>query len=316
MRRRRSIGLVGRTLLLGVMIATPPTSADLRARSAPLSSASQDAPHASAPLRALLDRYCLTCHSDALRTAGLSLERVDIDFEEVHQNTEVLEKVLGKLRSRMMPPAGRPRPSDTEVAESTVWLEAALDRAAREHPNPGRPAVHRLNRAEHANAVRDLLALEVDVTALLPPDNSGAGFDNIADLLSVSPSLLEAYLAAARKIGRLALGNTGSQQTIYRVSRDLDQRERVSEDLPLGTRAGIAIRHYFPVDGEYVIKVRMQRNFFEEIRGLADAHRIDVRIDDARVRSFAGRRRASGDRGGRYDRRHPPGDQSVSGDGG
>ena len=287
MRRRRSIGLVGRTLLLGVMIATPPTSADLRARSAPLSSASQDAPHASAPLRALLDRYCLTCHSDALRTAGLSLERVDIDFEEVHQNTEVLEKVLGKLRSRMMPPAGRPRPSDTEVAESTVWLETALDRAAREHPNPGRPAVHRLNRAEYANAVRDLLALEVDVTALLPPDNSGAGFDNIADLLSVSPSLLEAYLAAARKIGRLALGNTGSQQTIYRVSRDLDQRERVSEDLPLGTRAGIAIRHYFPVDGEYVIKVRMQRNFFEEIRGLADAHRIDVRIDDARVRSFA-----------------------------
>ena len=104
MRRRRSIGLVGRTLLLGVMIATPPTSADLRARSAEPSGASQDAPHASAPLRSLLDRYCLTCHSAPLRTAGLSLERVDIDIEEVHQNTEVLEKVLGKLRSRMMPP--------------------------------------------------------------------------------------------------------------------------------------------------------------------------------------------------------------------
>ena len=286
MRRRRSIGLVGRTLVLGAMIATPPTSADLRARSATLSGASQAAPHASAPLRALLDRYCLTCHSDALRTAGLSLERVDIDLEEVHQNTEVLEKVLGKLRSRMMPPAGRPRPSDTEVAESTAWLEAALDRVAQDYPNPGRPAVHRLNRAEYGNAIRDLLALEVDVAALLPPDNSGAGFDNIADLLSVAPSLLEAYLAAARKIGRLAVGNTGSQQTIYRVSRDLDQRERVSEDLPLGTRAGIAIRHYFPVDGEYLIKVRMQRNGFEEIRGLAEVHRIDVRIDDAQVASF------------------------------
>ena len=154
------------------------------------------------------------------------------------------------------------------------------------HPDPGRPAAHRLNRAEYANAIRDLFGLEVDVTTLLPPDNSGAGFDNIADLLSVSPSLLEAYLATARKIGRLAFGSAGSEQTIYRIARDLDQRFRVSEDLPLGTRAGIAIRHYFPVDGEYLIRVRMQRNFFDEIRGLADTHHIDVRVDDARVGSF------------------------------
>ena len=237
------------------------------------------------PPRALLDRYCVPCHNDKLRTARLTLETLDV--EHVGQNAEVWEKVFRKLRTGVMPPAGRPRPAPDAKAQFVAWLEASLDRAAQNHPDPGRPAaVHRLNRTEYGNAIRDLLDLQVDAASLLPPDDSGAGFDNIADVLSVSPSLLERYMSAARKVSRLAVGDPTVRSVIYSVPRNLVQDERISEDLPLGSRGGAALRHYFPVDGEYLIKLRLQRNFLDEIRGMADANQIEIRIDGVRVKSF------------------------------
>ena len=235
--------------------------------------------------RTLLEHYCLTCHNDRLRTAGLTLQGLEIGA--VERDPERWEKVLGKLRSGDMPPAGRPRPAAGEVGPFVARLTAALDRHAAAHPDPGRPAVHRLNRTEYGNAVRDLLDLEVDVAALLPADDSGGGFDNIADVLTVSPLLLERYLSAARKVSRLAVGDPAERAVQYRVPRTLVQDGRTDAELPLGTRGGVAIRHYFPMDGEYVLRIRMQRNRIDEIRGLLHAYRIDVLIDGQRVRSFA-----------------------------
>ena len=232
----------------------------------------------------MLDRYCVACHNDRLRTAGLTLQGLDVG--DVGQDPAVWKKVLGKLRTGGMPPAGRPRPTDDEAAPLLSWLETSLDRFALDHPNPGRPAVHRLNRTEYGNAIRDLLDLEVDVVALLPPDDSGGGFDNIADVLTISPLLLERYMSAARKISRLAIGDPAVRAILYRVPRTLVQDGRTDEDLPLGTRGGVAIPHYFPVDGEYLLKLRMKRNLIEEIRGLLHTYRIDVLIDGRRIKSF------------------------------
>ena len=237
------------------------------------------------PQRALLDRYCITCHSERLRTAGLTLETLDL--EHVGESAEVWEKVLRKLRTGTMPPAGVPHPPQGESASFVSSVEAALDRSAKEHPDPGRPAVHRLNRAEYSNAIRDLLDLDVDVASLLPSDDSALGFDNIADVLSVSPSLLGRYMSAARQIGRLALGDPTLRSAVYVVPRNLVQDVRVSEDLPLGSSGGIAIRHYFPASGEYTIKIRLQRNVMEEIRGLTDSRQVDLRIDGERVKVFS-----------------------------
>ena len=234
--------------------------------------------------RALLDRYCVTCHNDTLRTAGLTLQGLDISA--VGEEPAVWEKVLGKLRTNGMPPPGRPRPTEAEAAPLMSWLETSLDRFAEGNPNPGRPTVHRLNRTEYGNAVRDLLDLEVDVAALLPADDSGGGFDNIADVLTISPLLLERYMLAGRKVSRLAIGDPGVRATLYRVPRTLVQDRRTDEILPLGTRGGVGIRHYFPMDGEYRFKLRMKRNRIDEIRGLLHAYRIDVLIDGERVGSF------------------------------
>ncbi len=235
--------------------------------------------------RGLLERYCVACHNDRLRTAGLTLQGLEIGA--VERDPERWEKVVGKLRAGDMPPAGRPRPTAAEVEPFVARLTAGLDGFAREHPDPGRPAVHRLNRTEYGNAVRDLLELEVDVAALLPADDSGGGFDNIADVLTVSPLLLERYLSAARKVSRLAVGDPAERAVLYRVPRTLVQDGRTDAELPLGTRGGVAIRHYFPMDGEYLLKVRMQRNRIDEIRGLLHSYRIDVLIDGQRVESFA-----------------------------
>ena len=187
-----------------------------------------------------------------------------------------------------MPPAGVPRPDPASYDSLATYLETELDRAAAADPNPGRPAIHRLNRAEYANAIRDLLAVEIDSTALLPVDDAGHGFDNIADMLSVSPLLVEQYMFAARRITRLALGDPGVRPFTenYDVSRYLVQDGRMSEDLPLGSRGGIAIRHHFPLDGEYVLTIRLQRNKDNYIIGLADPHLLDVRLDGARIKLF------------------------------
>ena len=237
--------------------------------------------------RALLDTYCVTCHNQQLKTAGLTLDAVSLD--RVPDSAEVWEKVLRKVRTGAMPPAGRPRPNDASSTAFADWLEATLDRSAMEHPNPGRATVHRLSRVEYGNAVRDLLGLDVDVRALLPPDDAAYGFDNNADVLSVSPALLERYLIAARKVARLATGDMTIRPVVesYRVSPLLLQSDRTSEDLPFGTRGGLAVRHYFPLDGEYVLRVQLQRGYGGTIRGMAQAQQLEVRLDGARVTTFA-----------------------------
>ena len=193
-----------------------------------------------------------------------------------------------------MPPAGRRRPDLATRTAFVSRLEAALDRAAAATPNPGRPAaLHRLNRAEFVNVVRDLLALDIDGAALLPPDTTGYGFDNNADVLSLSPSLLDRYLLAAEKISQLAVGNVRMRPDVvsYSLPRELRQGDaRMSEDLPFGSRGGTAVRHTFPVDGEYEVSLRMQRSagvtFPGQIRGLTDPTEIDLRVDGKRVKLF------------------------------
>ena len=215
-----------------------------------------------------------------------------LDVEKVNEDAQVWEKVIRKLRTGAMPPAGMPRPDKAAYDSLASYLETALDSAAAAKPNPGPPvAVHRLNRAEYTNAIRDLLALEIDGESLLPADESGSGFDNSADVLSVSPMLMERYLIAARQISRLALGDPTIRPlvTTYQVPTSSLQDERASEDLPFGSRGGIAIRHNFPVDGEYVLKIRLQKTRGIEgarIMGLGEPHQLDVRLDGERVKLF------------------------------
>ena len=239
--------------------------------------------HASEP-RAVLDRYCIVCHNEQARTAGLALDTMDV--EQISEGAPVWEKVLRKLRGRAMPPAGMPRPDEASYDSFANYLEQQLDGAP---PNPGRPVLHRLNRAEYTNAIRDLLALEIDGASLLPADDSGYGFDNIGAVLSVSPMLLERYMSAARKISRLAIGDhTGRPDSeTYVVSRFLGQEDRISDDLPFGSRGGIAVRHFFPLDGDYLIKVRLKTSYDgSSILGLAEQHQLDIHLDHQKVGQF------------------------------
>ena len=238
----------------------------------------------------LLRRYCVGCHNDRTLTAGVTLQSLDLARigEDAHE-TEIWEKVVRKLSTRSMPPADRPRPDEATYDELTAWIADRIDEAAATRPDPGRRhAVHRLNRAEYANAIRDLLALDIDERTLLPPDDSGFGFDNIADVLSVSPMLTERYLAASRKIARLAVGDPALQPTteVFAVDKNLRQNERVSEDLPFGSRGGLAVQHYFPVDGEYVAKIFLLRTYDGRVRGLLEPHELEVRLDGALVESL------------------------------
>ena len=239
-----------------------------------------------AQIRAVLDRYCVTCHNARLRTAGLALDTLGV--EHVGEQAEAWEKVVRKLRARAMPPAGRPRPDRATYEAVASLLETALDRAAADNPNPGRTATHRLNRTEYANAIRDLLGLEIDGRALLPPDDADLGFDNMADILSMSPARLERYLAAARKIARLALGDPAAAATTetYVVPKLRFQDHRMSEDLPFGSRGGVAVRHHFPLDAEYDIRIRLRRQLYGYIRGLQTPQQIEIRIDGRRVAEF------------------------------
>ena len=234
--------------------------------------------------RAVLDRYCVVCHNEQALTAGLALDRLDI--EQVSEGAPVWEKVLRKLQGRAMPPAGMPRPDEATYDSLANYLEGELDGAER---NPGRPVLHRLNRAEYTNAIRDLLDLEIDGAALLPADDSGYGFDNIGDVLSVSPMLLERYMSAARKITRLAIGShTGRPDSqTYDVSRFLGQEDRTSDDLPFASRGGIAVRHFFPLDGDYLIKVRLKRNYSgQSVLGIAEQHQLDIQLDRQQMGHF------------------------------
>jgi mono/diheme cytochrome c family protein len=232
---------------------------------------------------AVVDTYCTTCHGDKTRSGGLSLERAD--FVDVPKGAETWEKVIRKVRAGMMPPAGAPRPDAARLDGLVTFLETSLDRPAEAKPRPGRTAIHRLNRAEYANAIRDLLGLEIDAAALLPPDDESSGFDNIADVLTVSPSLMERYLSASWNISRTAVGNLSiaPATAVYRVRPDLSQDQHI-DGLPPGTRGGILVRHNFPLDGEYTIKVRLWRNTFDLMRGMEDPHDIEVAMDGVRLK--------------------------------
>src|SRR5262245_49148409 len=234
--------------------------------------------------RKLLDTYCVTCHNQKSATAGLMLDKMDL--ETVGENAAVWEKVVRKLRTRAMPPPGRPRPDVPSYDLLIAQLETQLDRAAAAKPDPGRPGIHRLNRAEYANAIRDLLAIDIDSESLLPIEEVDQGFDNIGDALSVTPLLMERYMIAARTVGRLALGQAEIRpfSETYELPKFLTQDDRMSDDLPFGSRGGIAIRHDFPADGEYTIRVLLQRNSRDYIRGLAEPHQLDFRLDGERIK--------------------------------
>ncbi len=230
----------------------------------------------------VVETYCLECHDAAGREAGLSLEGVDLD--DVAADPETFENVARKLRGRQMPPSGGPRPDAETYAGFVAYLERRLDAAALAQPEPGQASIHRLNRTEYGNAVRDLLALEVDASEFLPADDEGYGFDNIADVLRVSPSLLEQYLAASAKIAALAVGDpeTPSVTAVYRPAQDLAQAVHV-EGLPLGTRGGLKIRHNFPLDAEYEFDVFLVRNIVGYMTGLEWAHELEIAVDGTRV---------------------------------
>ncbi len=236
--------------------------------------------------RTVLDRYCTTCHNDRFSTANLSLESLDV--AHVAAGAETWEKVIRKLRAREMPPPPRPRPDDETYVRFVDWIESELDRAAAAAVNPGTETINRLNRTEYTNAIRDLLALEIDGRELLPADDQSYGFDNIADVLSLSPALLERYMLAAGKIAQLAVGDPSIRPAtaVYTTSPVLLQHDRMSELHPFGTRGGFATRHYFPVDGEYEIRVTLERTHGRAIKGLQRRNRLEVRLDRARVAEF------------------------------
>jgi mono/diheme cytochrome c family protein len=247
---------------------------------APLFGAPEQDPAAQ---QAIINTYCVSCHNAKARTGGLSLQSADL--ANVPLAAETWEKVIRKLRTGSMPPQGVPRPDAASLDGLASFLEISLDRAAAAKPNPGHANMHRLNRAEYANAIHDLLGLDVDATALLPPDDESSGFDNIADVLRMSPSLMERYLSASWNISREAVGNMSiaSTTTTYRVRPDLSQDQHI-EGLPLGTRGGILVKHYFPLDAEYVIKLRLWRNTFDLMRGMEDTHQIEISVDGNQVR--------------------------------
>jgi mono/diheme cytochrome c family protein len=245
--------------------------------------------------RAVINKYCVTCHNERLKTAGLTLEKLDVD----HPGTkpEVWEKVLRKLRENEMPPPGRSRPDSATYAATAAFLERSLNEAAAANPNPGRVAVHRLNRTEYRNAIRDLLGLEIDGKSLLPADEADQeGFDNVASVLSVSPVLLEGYLAAARTVSRLAIGDPSINPVaeVFKIPTALVQDERTSDDLPFGSSGGAAIHYQFPLDGEYQIKVLLRRQLYLYIIGMGEPHQIDIRLDGTLIRRFEIGGRAKG----------------------
>ena len=236
--------------------------------------------------RALVDQYCVVCHNQKLKTANLLLDQLDLT--RLADHAEIAEKVVRKLRAGMMPPSGMPRPDAATREGLITWMEHELDSHPKMHLPP--PGIHRLNRTEYSNAIRDLIGLEVDATTFLPPDDSTHGFDNIAGTLVTSPALLEAYLSAAGKIGRVAIGNaTAATVTQYRVAEDASQNYHI-EGLPFGTRGGILFKHEFPANGDYVFAIvplnegemGQQNRPFGQITG----EKLEVTVDGTRVKLF------------------------------
>ena len=242
---------------------------------------------ADAP-QTVLNKYCVSCHNQRLRTAGFAID--NLDSAHPAANPEAWEKVIAKLRAGSMPPPGRPRPDPATYRAVASALEDDIDRAWLAKPNPGRVnAVHRLNRTEYNNAIRDLFALDVDVKPLLPGDETADGsFDNMADALSISTAHLERYMSVARQVTRLATGLPPTRPAVetFEIPLHVMQDDRQSEDLPFGSRGGMSIRHDFPSDGEYAIKVRLQRQYQDYIKGMGWPQQVDVRLDHKLLKRF------------------------------
>jgi mono/diheme cytochrome c family protein len=239
----------------------------------------------AAERQAVLSKYCFMCHNEKLKSGGLALSTLDL--ANLSKNPEKWEKVIRKLRTGAMPPPKMPRPDKATAASIVAGIETELDRAALENPNPGRPSLQRLNRSEYSNAIRDLLALEIDAASMLPADAAGYGFDNNADALTLSPALTERYLGAAAKISQMALSRPRGLPTpeTFFVPTDRNQAVRVSDELPFGSRGGLAVRHYFPADGEYLFEMRPKESGvaggFEGIT--EEQHQVEVRLDDVKI---------------------------------
>ena len=244
--------------------------------------AAQPSQTALATQRAVVDRYCVVCHNAKLKTANLQLDKLDL--AHLGDSAEIGEKVVRKLRAGMMPPGGMPRPDRGTREALITWMEAELDRGAAPYlPAPG---LHRLNRTEYTDAVRDVLGLEVDATKFLPSDDSTRGFDNIAGALTLSPALMEAYLSAAGKISRLAVGDVSAPtQAVFEVPADTAQNYHI-EGLPFGTRGGILIQYQFPADGEYTFKVKGVTGYFQAVLGGIKGEQLEVAVDGERVKLF------------------------------
>ena len=256
------------------------------------------------PQRALLDQYCVSCHNQAmvnstpvegenllftqLRGLGMTLDKENVD--DVSENPEVWEKVVRKLRVGVMPPPDNPRPGHEDYSEFRYWLEERLDQANAEKVNPGRTqSFHRLNQAEYQTVIGQLLGLKLDVEELIPADPPDRnGFDNNAEVLSLSPVLMERYVSAAHKIAELAVGATPLGMSIksYEVPLNLIQNDRLDDQLPFGSRGGAAVTHNFPVDGLYRIKVKLQTNYVDFVRGYDQPHQIEVSLDGERIDVF------------------------------
>ena len=265
-------------LLLGLVVWAAAPQADQQsspaaARARATATASNAAAH-----EALVKQYCVTCHNERAKTGDLVIDPATL--ANVGAHAEVWEKVVRKVRAGLMPPQGVRRPADDVMDGFVGWLERELDRAAAAAPNPGRPVLQRLNRTEYANAIRDLLHLQVDAASLLPPDDSAYGFDNVSDVLGVSPSLQERYLTAASKISALAVGDVtmAPGSTTYRVPQDLSQNQHI-DGMPLGTIGGLRMRHYFPVDAEYDIQTKLYRTNLNIVRGLEYPSAFEIAID-------------------------------------
>ena len=269
--------------LVGCLRSTLPQQAPSEVMTPAVSLGSGPAP---ADHRATLDRYCVFCHNEASLTAGtapggLALDLLDVETPST--NPEVWERVIDKVRTGMMPPAGMPRPDPETYAALASWLETEIDRAAPANVNPGRiGAVHRMNRMEYNNAIRDLLALDVNVRDLLPGDEVTDGsFDNLAESLSLTTAHVERYMSVARMVTRRAVGlpPRSPEGGVFEVDRYLEQDGRMGEELPLGSRGGIAVPYYFPVDGEYTIGVDFWRQYVDYIIGLGWPQTLEFRID-------------------------------------
>jgi mono/diheme cytochrome c family protein len=289
-------------LLIGGWITAAASSVEIWARQAQRPSST-----ASPAPQEVFNQYCVTCHNQRLHTAGLALDTLDAATPSA--NADVWERVIGKLRAQSMPPPGRPRPDTATYRSVATTLERDIDQAWAAHPKPGRiGAVHRLNRTEYTNAIRDLFALDLDVRPLLPGDETADGsFDNLADALSISTAHLERYLSVARQVTRTATGlpPTSPRVETFDIPIHVIQDDRQSEDLPFGSRGGIAIPYNVPVDGEYLVKVRLQRQYQEYLKGMGWPQQLDVRLDGKLVKRFV----VGGDAKGR------PAALSYAGDG-